>query len=266
MGQRSLESKVVIRDVTCHEPRKVISLRSLRGILNAQQTTQTEQSVETEPRHNVKASRMSKTTLQTIGLLIGLAVIVAAAPLLWKIGEIDQSRAGLKLGETIPPITDVEGWLNGDAPTSEDLQGKVVFVNGWFLNCPYCHEGMPDLVKLYDEYHSKGVVFVGMTSDDSEIVKNVEQFLSKYKVEWPNAYGAANALIKFKAEYFPGYWLIGRDGKVVWNKALQGRVPIGAAIEKALAAKASAAGTPTADQPDSSASPTADEQPATAQL
>lgn len=125
---------------------------------------------------------------------------------------------------------------------------------------------MPNLVKLYDEYHSKGVVFVGMTSDDSENVKNVEKFLDKYKVEWPNAYGATGALMAFNAEYFPGYWLIGRDGKVVWNKALQGRVPIQTAIEKALAAKAPATQMPNAQQPATSTSPADDEQPATAQL
>ena len=209
---------------------------------------------------------MSKTTLQTMGLLIGLACIVVAAPLLWKIDTLDQSRAGLQLGQTIPPITGVEGWLNGDGPTPDELQGKVVFVNGWFLNCPYCHEGMPSLVKIYDEYHSKGVIFVGMTSDDSESVKNVEKFLDKYKVEWPNAYGAANALMAFDAEYFPGYWLIGRDGKVVWNKALQGRVTIQTAIEQALAAKAPAPSTATVEQSGSSTSPAPEEQPATAQL
>ena len=209
---------------------------------------------------------MSKTTLLTIGLLIGLALIVVAAPLLWKVGALDQSRAGLQLGQTMPPITDVEGWLNGDGPAPVDLQGKVVFVNAWFLNCPYCHERMPELVKLYDEYHSKGVIFVGMTSDDSESVKNVERFLDKYKVDWPNAYGATNSLMSFKAEYFPGYWLIDRDGKVVWNKALQGRVSIQTAIEQALAAKTSASQTPTAEQPATSNGPIDDEQLATAQL
>jgi thiol-disulfide isomerase/thioredoxin len=209
---------------------------------------------------------MSKTTLQTIGLLIGLACIVVAAPLLWKIDALDQSRAGLQIGQAIPPITDVEGWLNGDGPTPDELQGKVVFVNGWFLNCPYCHKGMPDLVKIYDEYHSKGVVFVGMTSDDSVSVKNVEKFLDKYKVEWPNAYGAANSLMAFEADYFPGYWLIGRDGKVVWNKALQGRVPIQTAIEQALAAKAPAPSTTNVEQPSSSTSTATEEQRATAQL
>ena len=98
-----------------------------------------------------------------------------------------------------------------------------------------------------------------------ESVKNVEKFVDKYKVKWPNDYGATEALIAFKAEYFPGYWLIGRDGKVVWNKSLQGRVPIQTAIEQALAAKAPATQAPTAEQPETSASPASDEQPANAQ-
>lgn len=179
---------------------------------------------------------MSRTTLQTIGLFVGLGLIVVFAPLLWQMGEVDQSRAGLPVGQPMPQLTGVDGWLNGDGPTKEELQGKVVFVNAWFLNCPYCHKGMPDLVDLYNEYHDQGVIFVGMTFDEGDAVRNVERFLEKYNVEWPNAYGAREALGAFQIEYFPGYWLIGRDGKVVWNKALQGRVPLKAAIDDALAA------------------------------
>jgi len=209
---------------------------------------------------------MSKTNLQTIGLFIGLACIVAAAPLLWEIGAIDESRAGLQLGQTIPEITNVEGWLNGDGLGPADLQGKVVFVNAWFLHCPHCHDGMPGVVRIYDEYHDKGVVFIGMTFDDKEHLKNIQTFLQKYKVEWPNAYGAVETLKAFQAEYFPGYWLIGRDGKVVWNNAMQGRVPIEAAIEKALAVTvpATPAVTPQSGKP--SIQPDTEKQPATAQL
>lgn len=179
---------------------------------------------------------MSRTTLQTIGLFAGLALIVVFAPLLWQVGSIDQSRAGLKLGQPMPPLTGVAGWFNGDGPTEDELRGEVVFVNAWFLNCPYCHKGMPDLVQLYNQYHGQGVRFVGLTFDDGDDVKNVQRFLEKYNVEWPNAYGAREALEAFQIEYFPGYWVIGRDGKVVWNKSLQGKVPLTSAIEDALAA------------------------------
>jgi thiol-disulfide isomerase/thioredoxin len=208
---------------------------------------------------------MSKTSLQTIGLFAALGCIVAAAPLLWRVGAIDESRAGLKLGEPMPELTGVEGWLNGEGPNSDDLKGEVVFVNAWFLGCPICHERTPDLVEIYNKYHDKGVVFVGMTFDDGEQVKNVQRFLDKYNVKWPNAYGARETLLSFEAEYFPGYWLIGRDGKVVWNKSLQGKVPIESAIDEALAAAVPTV--PKAAEPDTeSPDPATEESPATAQL
>jgi thiol-disulfide isomerase/thioredoxin len=207
---------------------------------------------------------MSKTSLQTIGLFVALACIVVGAPFLWKLGAIDESRAGLKLGQPMPPLTGVEGWLNGDAPNSDDLKGKVVFVNAWFLDCPICHKRTPDLVEIYNKYRDQGVVFVGMTFDDAEQVKNVQRFLDKYKVKWPNAYGAKETLLSFEAQYFPGYWLIGRDGKVVWNKSLQGKVPIDSAIEEALAASAPAAPNSVVAKPNTD--PATEEKPATAQL
>lgn len=207
---------------------------------------------------------MSRTSLQTIGLFAALACIVVGAPLLWQVDVVDDGSSGLRVGQPMPEFTGIEGWFNGEGLTSDDLQGKVVFVNAWFLRCRYCHEGMPGLVEVYNKYHDKGVVFVGMTFDGGENTKNVERFLEKYKVEWPNAYGAVETLDAFEAEYYPGYWLIGRDGKVVWNKSLQGKVAIDLAIEEALAAAATATSDNDASEP--TIDPAPEEQPATAQL
>ena len=44
--------------------------------------------------------------------------------------------------------------------------------------------------------------------------------------------GANGSLIALKAAYIPGYWVIGRDGKVVWNKESEGTME--SAIEAAL--------------------------------
>lgn len=182
---------------------------------------------------------MKKTSLQTLGLLIALAGIVSSAPLLWQLNSGQDETAGLEIGQPMPPFTGVTGWLNGEAPSHEDLQGKVVVVNGWFLTCPYCHKGMPDLVELHEKYQRDDVVFVGLTFETEDNLSNVKRYLEKYNSTWPNAYGARDTLLSFKAEYFPGYWIIGRDGKVVWNKSLEGRVSMDDAIEKALAQQAS---------------------------
>ncbi len=104
----------------------------------------------------------------------------------------------------------------------------MVVVNSWFLTCPVCHRNMPELVSIQQEFaDNPNVTFIGLTTDDATDLENVRRFLAKYEVTWPNAYGAAETifgtgpeLTGFKTEYFPGYWVIGRDGNVVWNKSM----------------------------------------------
>lgn len=156
----------------------------------------------------------NKTTMQTFGLILGLGAIAASAPLLWQL-QVAEKRGGLEVGKAMPDIGNVS-WIGDPAPA---LPGKVVVVNAWFLTCPFCHKGMPDLVKLHNEYRDRDdVVFVGLTYHTEDERRNVEKFLTKYEAEWPNAYAAYDTLLAFQAEYFPGYWIIDRNGKVVWNK------------------------------------------------
>lgn len=161
-----------------------------------------------------------KTTTQTFGLFIALALIAASGPFLWSL-QVAEKKGGLEVGTPMPTIKDVS-WVGDPAP---DLSGKVVVVNAWFLTCPWCHKGMPELVKLHEQYRDReDVVFIGLTYHEEEDRRNVEKFVKKYEADWHNAYAARHTLLDFKAEYFPGYWIIGRDGKVLWNKDSSGEM------------------------------------------
>lgn len=174
-----------------------------------------------------------KTALQTFGLFLTLAGIVAAMPYFWSLSarmsanSVDTSHAGLEVGAALPELSGV-GWLNGESPKAEDFAGKVVVVHAFADFCPKCHRGMPNLVELQQKYKERGVVFVGITTDGHERqeadaqadqIAGLKRYLKKYGADWPIAYGAIESLTAFKAEYIPGYWVIGRDGKVVYNKA-----------------------------------------------
>jgi thiol-disulfide isomerase/thioredoxin len=175
---------------------------------------------------------MSKTSLQTFGLFLGLGAIVAGAPLLWSLGVGgNDPKAGLPVGSKAPEITG-GGWINGEAPQASDFDGKVVLVNAWSLSCPHCEAGLPDLVELYDRYKDKGVLFVGLSLDGANRAEDMAKYLKKYKANWPNAFDARKSAQAFKAEYIPGYWLIDRKGTIVWNKSSKEKVD--EAIDKAL--------------------------------
>lgn len=180
-----------------------------------------------------------KTSLQTFGLFLTLAAIVAAAPLLWSVSPGSPANGGLEPGQTIPTFR-AAGWINGAPPEPDRLKDRVIVVNAWFLTCPYCHTGMPELVRLWNKYRQQDVVFVGLTHEPPEQLDAIREFLERYDVGWLNAYGAVPTLRDFKAEYFPGYWVVDRNGRVLWNKSMESRESMEQAIERALAAPVTA--------------------------
>ena len=77
------------------------------------------------------------------------------------------------------------------------------------------------------------MVFIGLTTQKQSELGQVKGFLKSHGVKWRNGYGARKTLTGFEAQYIPTVWVIGRDGKVVWNKASYATME--AAIEDALA-------------------------------
>lgn len=77
-------------------------------------------------------------------ILVLLAVIALAAG----IGTLWRSRPAA------PDIGFVT--LKGENLTMQGLRGKVVLVNFWATSCVTCIKEMPDIVKTYERYASRG--------------------------------------------------------------------------------------------------------------
>ena len=42
--------------------------------------------------------------------------------------------------------------MNGNKINTQDLKGKTIVMNFWFINCPPCRTEIPHLNKLVDKY------------------------------------------------------------------------------------------------------------------
>lgn len=64
--------------------------------------------------------------------------------------------------------------LRGDVVELSSLRGKAVLVNFWATSCATCIEEMPDLVRLHQEWHPRGleIVAVAMQYDPPNYVLN----------------------------------------------------------------------------------------------
>jgi hypothetical protein len=85
---------------------------------------------------------------------------------------------------------------------------------------------------VHKRYKKQGVVFIGLTPDDERMMDYMESFLNKAGIKWFNGYGAYDTLMQLETSHFPSVWVIGTDGRVVWN--MDSRKTLEEGIEEAL--------------------------------
>ena len=65
--------------------------------------------------------------------------------------------------------------MNGNKISEKSLEGKILVLNYWFINCPPCRSEIPELNKLVEQYKDDStIVFVAVGLDDKSSIK---QFL-----------------------------------------------------------------------------------------
>jgi thiol-disulfide isomerase/thioredoxin len=141
--------------------------------------------------------------------------------------------------------------LDGGSLKLSDYDNKVVVVNIWATWCGPCRQEMPDLVKLNQEYKSRGLVVLGLatTYNERDDPEHVKQFIKAqnvtYKILWDDG-ALAGPLVESVngRSVIPQSFVISRDGKIVKHfsgfNALSTPTLMRQAVEEALNDKSKA--------------------------
>ena len=141
--------------------------------------------------------------------------------------------------------------IDGGSLKLADFKNKVVVVNLWATWCGPCRMEMPDLVKLNNEYKSRGLVVIGVatTYNERDNLDGVKEFVKAqkvdYKVLWDDGTLAQPLVQSVNGRNnIPQSFVISRDGKI--TKHFTGFSPVSTpalmrqAVEDALADKGKA--------------------------
>jgi thiol-disulfide isomerase/thioredoxin len=139
---------------------------------------------------------------------LSLLGFVAVASSAWAIGKKEKP--------SVPDVTIQQvqfGAVVNDVPfDAKDLEGKVVVVELWGVNCPPCIASLPEMQRLAKSGEKKGLVVVGMECQDSS-KEAINKVLKNARVSYPVVAGGG---VGFDITTIPHAAVFGSDGKLVW--------------------------------------------------
>ena len=120
--------------------------------------------------------------------------------------------------------------LDGESVKLADFADKVLIVNIWATWCGPCQLEMPELVKMNNEYKSRGLIVLGMATSYNERQGQayVKDFVRSkginYRIVWDDGTMVAPLVQLVQAQsVIPQSFVISRDGRIV--KHFQGFNP-----------------------------------------
>jgi cytochrome c biogenesis protein CcmG/thiol:disulfide interchange protein DsbE len=114
--------------------------------------------------------------------------------------------------------------LNGTGTLRlSSLRGKTVVLNFWASWCGPCKAEAPALEQLWHEYHGKGVVFVGIDSNDAS--SDARRFISAHGITYPIVFDANGVVASngYDIAALPVTYFVNRQGRL-FGPHIQGGV------------------------------------------
>lgn len=135
--------------------------------------------------------------------------------------------------ENLGPRKDLvrlDGWLNTDITSLDELDGKVILVELWTFGCSNCKARIPHNQALYASFSRDAFEIVGVHAPEFDYeadIANIEQAVIDLGVTWPVAIDTQK--VNFRAwqeggrRFWPRTFVIDQKGDVRFDHIGEGR-------------------------------------------
>jgi peroxiredoxin len=146
--------------------------------------------------------------------------------------EVISSRFGTIIKENLTKATTEVGNMAPDfsAPNPDgtlvslsDIKGKVTIIDFWAAWCGPCRKENPNVVKVYEKYHDKGLEIIGVSLDGTPNQKDAKavwmEAIEKDKLTWHQVSNLSyfnDPIAKlYNIQAIPATFILDSEGKIV---------------------------------------------------
>ena len=122
------------------------------------------------------------------------------------------------VGQKAPELKAGDAWLNSPPLKLEQLRGKVVLIDFWAWDCPFCAQAMPHIKELYDKYAKDGLVIIGVhvpRIDYEKDIPKIKEAVAKKGIKYPvvvdNKYQIWS---DYLCNTWPSHFVVDQDGVI----------------------------------------------------
>lgn len=129
----------------------------------------------------------------------------------------------------------------GKQHTLSEYRGKIVVLDFWATWCGPCKEIMPRMQKLYEKYKDQGVAVFGVNSWENQ---DPGEFMQQKRYTYGLLLKGEQITEAYKVTTMPAVYIIGADGRIIYNHEGVDDKNLSGLIEKQLKGGSSPATSP----------------------
>ena len=127
-------------------------------------------------------------------------------------------------------LVDLDGWLNTEAQSIDEFNGKVLVVEMWTFGCFNCQNRIPHTQALYAAHDREDLEIIGVHApefDREAVIPNIVDAVDRLGVSWPVAIDTRKTNFRAWQEggrrFWPRTYVVDQNGDVRYDHIGEGR-------------------------------------------